>query len=319
MVPVITSLVIFNILNYIPWSMIFLITQLFGVKLYLLKKREECMRIQKRVQNWCSHTTDNGKGYGYSFGYWYAASIDITTADYGDTYSIYLIATDESYRNLTKANDEKDVCNISDINGVKIAAMKKLTIFERTGSYSNPWFRRRERDAGYTSRSSQTGIIQGIIAHHKKVRHTVVYIHGPPCTGKSMIGILVANELGSSFCNTLKPWQPGDMLSTVYNEAEPTVNKPLVIVFDEIDTVIMKIHEEGIVRHNKITTAVTDKPGWNHMLDEIQRGMYPDLIVIMTSNKGPEMIDAIDKSYIRQGRVDMTFEMTDIISNKVEY
>jgi hypothetical protein len=131
-----------------------------------------------------------------------------------------------------------------------------------------------------------------------------------------MIGILVANELGSAFCNTLKPWQPGDMLSTIYNEAEPTVNKPLIIVFDEIDTAIMKIHEEGIVRHNKITTAVTDKPGWNHMLDEIQRGMYPDLIVIMTSNKGPEMIDAIDKSYIRKGRVDLIFEMTDIITNK---
>jgi hypothetical protein len=73
-----------------------------------------------------------------------------------------------------------------------------------------------------------------------------------------------------------------------------------------------KIHT-GVVPHPKIPTAVADKPGWNHMLDEIQRGMYPDLILIITSNKGPDYIASLDSSYIREGRVDMTFEMTEVL------
>ena len=47
------------------------------------------------------------------------------------------------------------------------------------------------------------------------------------------------------------------------------------------------------------------------MLDTIQRGMYPNIILIMTSNRGPEFINSLDTSYIRKGRVDLTFEMTE--------
>jgi hypothetical protein len=46
------------------------------------------------------------------------------------------------------------------------------------------------------------------------------------------------------------------------------------------------------------------------MLDEIQRGMYPHLIMLLTSNKGPEFIQSLDPSYIRKGRVDITVELS---------
>jgi hypothetical protein len=59
-----------------------------------------------------------------------------------------------------------------------------------------------------------------------------------------------------------------------------------------------------------VPIIVPDKSGWNNMLDTIQRGMYPNLILIMTSNRGPEFINSLDPSYIRKGRVDLTFEMT---------
>ncbi len=83
----------------------------------------------------------------------------------------------------------------------------------------------------------------------------------------------------------------------------------MVIVFDEFDSALIKIHE-GIPPHNKMPIAVTDKPGWNHMLDEIQRGMYQDIVLILTSNRGPDFIHSLDESYIRKGRVDLTFGMT---------
>lgn len=311
-------LVIFNtlsqLMSYVPWAAAFLLIRRFGIRLYYLKKRDECSRLQKRVQDSCSHTTDGGKGYGYSFGYWYAASINIMDGECGENYTVYLVATETSYKALTQEGDDIPADNEFSLMGQPPSAKKKIAVYERTGSYMSSWFRRRERDANYTPTTSQADIVAAIIAHQKKKRHTVVYLHGPPCTGKSMIGVLIANEFGSSFCNTLKPWQPGDTLGVIHSEIEPTPTKPLVIVFDEIDSALQKIHD-GIPPHKNLPTAVGDKPGWNHMLDEIQRGMYPDVILILTSNRDPEFINSLDPSYIRPGRVDMRFHLTEKISD----
>jgi hypothetical protein len=37
--------------------------------------------------------------------------------------------------------------------------------------------------------------------------------------------------------------------------------------------------------------------------------MFPHLIVVMTSNRGPEFVRALCPSYLREGRVDMVFEL----------
>jgi hypothetical protein len=125
-----------------------------------------------------------------------------------------------------------------------------------------------------------------------------------------MVGILVANEFSSYFCNTLKPWQPGDTIGILLTEVEPTPQKPLILVFDEIDLTLTRIHK-GIPPHKECPISVSDKSGWNHMLDSIQRGMYPNLILILTSNRSPEFIEELDPSYIRKGRVDLIFEMNE--------
>lgn len=303
-----------NLLNYMPWTIIFLITQTFGIRLYYLKKREECIRIQKRVQKWCSHTTDGGKGYGYAIGYWYALNISASITESGDMYNISMIATPASFEALTRCigdddEDEEDKSSIKPSSASDIL-QKKITIWARTGTYQSPWFRQRERPVEEVAQGQQGGMIDKIIEHYKKKRHTVVYIYGPPGTGKSMIASLLAEKLNGSLCNTLKPWQPNDTIDILHSDVEPTKNKPLIIVFDEVDSALLKIHE-GIPQHNKIPTMVSDKTGWNHMLDEIQRGMYPNIILLMTSNRTPEFINGLDSSYMREGRVDLTFEMTE--------
>jgi hypothetical protein len=275
------------------------------VRLYTLRKREICQHIQKRVSNICSAISDGNKGCGYAIGFWYFMNISITTAEYGDQYSIWLIATAASYEALTKdKEDDEDDCS-----DPLISEKTELAVFERTGSFSNIWYKERKlKITSMTPRPNQDVIIQRIKEHTAANGHTVAYLYGPPGSGKSIIAVLLANSYNAIYCNTCRPWQPGDTLAYMYSEAAPTEDKPLIIAFDEFDEALLEIHT-GINQHKNISIQVANKSGWNQMLDEIHIGMYPHLILILTSNKSPEFIHSLDPSYIRAGRVDLTFEV----------
>ena len=315
-----------NILSTIPWSLIFFLTQFFNIRLYLINRPDECQRIQKRIGNNTSETGDGGKGRGYSFGRWYFLHID----HHGDSISIWMIATTISYDNLLR--DNYFDCSLSNgsigasasasgsapgstsdsgsTSGIlNLLSNKRIQITQRSGSFNNPWFRKRSIPIMVAPRPNQEEIIQKVLEHNKRTSHTVVYLHGPPGTGKSMIGLFIAQQTDGTYCNTLKPWQPNDTIDSIYIEIEPTELTPLIIVFDEFDAAIMKIHNGSIVPHKNLPTAVENKTGWNHMLDEIQRGIYPHLILLLTSNRAPEFFNSLDPSYLRSGRVDLSFEM----------
>jgi len=124
-----------------------------------------------------------------------------------------------------------------------------------------------------------------------------------------MIGILLAEQLNGSDCNTLKPWQPGDSFAELYTEVEPTEKTPLILVFEEVDTILSSIHS-GIPRHKDLPTSIADKAGWNRWFDEIDRGIFPHCIILLTSNSGPESIHDMDPSYIREGRVNFILPLS---------
>ncbi len=261
------------------------------------------MRIQKRIGTNTSETGDGGKGLGYSFGRWYFLHI---SEDHGD-FRVWMIATAQSYEMLIKDNNEVTLCtNISDTPYVP---MKKVKIIQRFGSFTAPWYKERSIAISLTPRSNQQIIIDRILKNQKKMGHTVAYLYGEPGTGKSMIGLFLAQQTGGVYCSSIKPWRPNDTIDSLYAELEPSEISPLILVFDEFDAAIMKIHA-GIDSHKALPIAVQDKAGWNHMLDNIQRGMYPHLILVLTSNRGPDFFTALDPSYLRSGRVDCSFEMT---------
>jgi len=293
-----------TVLSYVPWNMVFLLTQYFGIRRYILTQQHECLNIQKRISNF-SEVGDNNKGQGYCIGKWYIAYI---TKRACSSLDIWMISTDATYKKLSRDILEEHYEERSEI----ITTPEIIKIYKRIGCFEHPWMRRLNISSSIEPRDSQKIIISKIISDFKKKNSSVVYLWGPPCTGKSMIGLLLAKQLQASYCNTLKPWQPNDQVSCYYSECDPEKNSPAILVFDEIDVVIKNIHT-GITPHKNLPIEIMNKNGWNHVFDEIQKGMYPYLIVIMTSNCSPKSINDIDPSYLRRGRVDMIFEMNELI------
>lgn len=289
----------------IPWTFIFFLTQFFGVRLYYIKNRDECKKIQKKIGKCCSHLTDGEKGYGYSFGFWYILFID--SHNHID-YSVMMIATEHSYKNLI-CDETIMIDSKESIENDSEEEQEMILIHERCGSYEDYWFRGRKIHFNLMARPEQLEIIKKIKAHYEKYNHSVIIIHGKPGKGKSIIGLFLTNEYKSHYCNNLKPWQPGDTLADIVGDVTPTKIKPLIIMFDEIDGIIKKIHNGSISPHKKFPIAVQDKSGWNKMLDDIQLGLYPNLIVIMTSNSPMHFFNKLDPSYLRKGRVDLIFEL----------
>ncbi len=221
-----------------------------------------------------------------------------------------MIGTQASYERLTCETQKPPMTfstpqpgNTLEIPAIAEGKTKKITMYYRLGSYNGTYYRKRCIDLQpIQPRPAQLEILSTITAHQARVKHTVVFLYGPPRSGKSMIGILLAERLNGTYCNTLKPWQPGDSFTDLYSDVEPTEKNPLIVAFDEIDTILPCVHA-GIPPHKHIPTSISDKSGWNRWFDEIDRSIFPHCIVIMTSNTGPESIRALDPSYLREGRV----------------
>ena len=311
-----------NLWNAIPWVMVFLALRFLSpVRLYVLNEKEVCRRIQKRV-TYTSHVSDSGKAYGYAVGYWFFMDISIHSDDGCDRYTIWMIATETTYKALSA--DSRDLAAASSSgsssgsaapgsssgSSIQGADTKPLEILERDGSFHNCWFRPRRVHRRWTPTADQAAIIADVKDCLKMNKHCVLCLYGTPGSGKSMVGLLLAQELGGKYCNTLKPWQPGDKLTPLYAEAEPNDTSPLIVAFDEFDAALINIHAGVIPSHKHLPIAIQNKQGWNDMFDEISRGTFEHLIVVLTTNRTPSFFDELDPAYLREGRVDLIRELT---------
>lgn len=195
---------------------------------------------------------------------------------------------------------------------------KEIEMFTRQGPYQ--WIEYVSRQLlgleKYVPREGQQqNTVDSIVKLHKerqtKRRGTTVFVTGEPGSGKSSLAMLCALATNGMFCETFSPNEPGDNLEKLVRIAMPRREKPLIIILDEVDVLLNKVHHNSIQKEYKgiqVPISVKDKRTWNSFLDTIDRvGMYENVILIMTSNMPKNYIDLLDPSYLRDGRIHGSF------------
>ncbi len=160
--------------------------------------------------------------------------------------------------------------------------------------------------------SHQKTIIDQLLTDYDERGSSTALIYGRPGTGKSMVGELIAQSLlrrdtvkSVSYVDTFNPSTPNDTFYNLYQCIEPTNKQPLIVVLEEIDILLEKIHRGETKPHREYSTLITDKSSWNQFFDRFDRGLYPHVILLMTTNRPISWFEQLDNSYMRQGRCNL--------------
>ena len=290
-----------------------------GIKYYIVRKDNEKTRaiirtIQKTAL--CSATIFQCGSY-YPSGYFVNWRC-IGHCDYNDSYEgvnaeIYIVTTPAYFEQISateqvsisfstdEANKDKQIVNSS-------STKTSMVVYTRCGTYSGIYYSRLRTDIhDLEPIGEQREIVDDICQKFIQKRRGVFFIQGASGVGKSTIGFLVAKRLSGVFCHTFNPTDPGDTLALVAREADPSSERPTIILLEEANMMIRSAHEGTVPRHKNITTCVRDKSTYNTFMDDLI--FYKHLLIIMTSNETKESIDSLDPCYLRKGRVEEYYNL----------
>lgn len=283
----------------ILWTLPLILGHVFGLQLFRITASSKVMQVLNKLPKRATILEDD-RTRGFIYGWPYIGYINESTSSgsNGSTKSteLYVFTTHKFYNAISDQNnaDKKDF----------------ITIYERQNNFFCLDYIKRQFDCTrfipYTSQAHAILAIKSVF-HEKK--SCVCILWGQPGSRKSMIGTLLAKELKGSYCDSSNFTDPGDNLALIYNIVNPSDKNPLVIMMEEFDVIINKIHNGQINPHRHIPVQITSKTTWNTFFDKIDRGLYPHLILLLTSNKNPTEIDKLDSSYIRDGRVNLRIEI----------
>ena len=292
--------------------------RLIGLNYYIIRKDDEKTRtISKALQKATMNTItlfQCGNFYpsGYFVGWRCAGYYHYTESFEGVSPEIHMITAPSYFEKISES--EKTAISFSDANPETQTKTlpKSMTIYLRTGGYTNIWYTSMRIDIrDLVPKGQQSIIVDQICENFGKRRRGVFFIHGVSGAGKSTIGLLVASRLNGTLCHTFNPTEPGDTIQHVLRDSNPTDEAPTIILIEEVNTLIRNIHEETIQKHKNITTCVHNKSTYNTFMDDLI--LYRNVLFILTSNESRESIDALDACYLRKGRVNGHYSMMEML------
>ena len=295
---------IFTTSMTIIWSSVFILAGLFGFRLQKVggdKLRMFYSKV-KYASVWTEEDTPDHWIIGYPFiGYIYSQQ---TGQHGGESRVLYLFTSIKWYKT-----------NVNGISNNVNESPKNIILYDRVGAYWNLKYESRSiLPPQCTPYDYQINAINGILNEFNSRGNATALLYGPPRGGKSNIPLLLARTLLDaskqvSFVDTFNPTEPNDSFSALYTRINPSKDKPLIVVLEEIDGIVFNMHI-GIKRHEHMPIQITCKAEWNKWLDRFDRGYYPGVFLIMTSNKSIEYFNDLDSSYFGVGRVNIKIHIS---------
>jgi hypothetical protein len=285
--------------------LLFILISLCGLKEYRINGN----LVNKFEKLICVSTASNesGRHEGMVLGKWFIGWIKATAKD---REAVYYGSTRVLKKLQEPSDEERNQCSKKE--------KKAVTLLVREGTFG--WFNYTELKFYPTAMKAsapQQGVLEQLkasfnepdVSGESKKRYCTALLTGKPGAGKSSIPLILANELLKEkeevyFVDNFNPTSPGDSFDKLYSHIEPTKDKPMIVVLEEVDNIVRRL-KEGIPSHKVSPILIQDKPSWNSFFDNFGKGRYRHVYFIMTSNKSQEWFDEEDPSYCRKGRCDL--------------
>lgn len=283
----------------IIWSFLFIIPALFGCQL----RKIDGLRLttlQQNVSFSSLYVDDNPEGW--CFGKWFVSYIITESSEKSQKKYAYVLCHNTYYNTVLC---KKDVTKVS----------KTITFLYKSEPY---WYSKYTplsyEPKQYDIRNNQIAVIKDILNLYEKTGVVVCYLYGESGSGKSSIPKIIASQMKETcetvyYTDTFQPTDPNDSFFTLHTSCNPSKDKPLIVVMEEVDCIIKDAHEKAIPRHNHLPISVKNKSSWNTFLDRFDDKVFTNVILIMTSNEPICNIMKLDPSYLRKDRVNIVREI----------
>ena len=313
-----------NVLQNIKPIFIF-IFYLLNYKIYRIKSRETQFSIQSKLSTYkyfCLAYNENFEPNGTVIHKSFCPKF-IYYEDWNNC--MFLMCKKKFFEDIINITYKKDIIKLNDDfipeSSSEIDSSdesytedktKKITYIVKTGEYGYFQYKTRKINLNAISLNDhielfpyQDKLFKQIMNFYQMNNFCKVFIHGPPGCGKTYFSYIMAQKLGCYLCDTYNPYQPSSNFNEVYSMLKVNPQKPVILVFDEVDVLLEKIHQKMFEDHKKFSREIFDKTSWNNFMDKIDYGLFPYVILIMNSNKKKAHIDSLDKSYLRAGRINI--------------
>lgn len=302
-------------------SMLFYVITNLCLKLVGIHAREyntnadasETIIVTTYISKTCILSTSSNKDkipIGLVIGKWYIAYVSTINIQKRDSVSIgYSVIFWASNLGHTKVSSDDDIENQKTNVDESVTPLNTLGVWRHSGSYKSDAIKKIQIFFYNYECAQQTSVIDRMknmaqmSCDNGFGNRLVVMMSGPSGTGKSQIAKQFAKSINATLCDDFNPTYAGENFVSLIETIKPTRKNPLVILFDEGDKIITKIHTETLKDHEFFVTPVVDKASYNTFMDRI--GENDNVFVIFTMNSRFNDIDALDKSYTRSCRIDL--------------
>jgi len=294
------------------WHIWLIPLSFFGINIKKLNGSQMSRFLTKYVKY--SSILENGEPRGWIIGKWFIGYTDVQKGDRSENIDLYLLCSDKFYRQHsdTTSSDSLQIDNTMEY------------LFNDSAFWCTGWKSETKECISVYPTEEQSRIIEQIFRYYKRHRNVTALICGSTGSGKSILGKLVAKRAKKqygrvSFTDVYDPTQPGRMFSAVCAKANPTEHSPLVVVLEEVDNIISRVHNKKLGRKSQYYPIQVDgKCTWNWFLDQLNpvSAIQKNVILIMTSNMTLDEFNRMDPSYFRPGRVHVYAEMNKPVCGK---